>query len=280
MITFSWISSPPVTDATATHRMYRRPAPKLSLIPGLALALLSTAQANEFGGQGGYRLSDPSARQVKLNTLDLRERKRGGAFEFNITNNIERQINCNFTVSATGNAASPSHAGAGIAPVGLQNSGLSATSTGNQAQADNSASGVNSSITGSISPDRPSQGGVTLNGGVSVVADASGGFPLLGGTASPEINVGNPLQLDGNAQLLSGSHAANGTNVNQLGQSNTGSTLTSGIHNSPTTVGIGDISADGAQILNSVDTSQSIDGTEIAANVESSRACDFVETRP
>ena len=216
--------------------------------------VLAPVQANDIGGQQAYRLSDPNARSVKLSTLDLRERKKAGGYIFNTTNNIERQINCNFSVSATGNAASPTHAGSGIAPVGMQGSGLNATTTGNQSQADNSASGVNSSVSGN--------------------AGQSGSYPTL--------NAGNTvattIQLDGNSQLNSGSHAANGTNVNQVGQSNTGSNLNSSINNSPTTVSLGSISADGAQILNTVDTSQSISDTQVQANVDGSRACDFVET--
>ena len=106
-------------------------------------------------------------------------RKRGGAFQFNTTNNIDRQINCNFTVTATGNAASPTHAGAGIAPVGMQGSGLNATTTGNQAQADNSASGVNSNVTGSITPDRANASPVSVGGDLSVGATGRGGFPTL-----------------------------------------------------------------------------------------------------
>ena len=258
------------------------------------LALLP-AHANDLGGQSAYRLSDPNARAVKLQTLDLRERRRGGAFEFNTINNIDRQINCNFSVSATGNAASPTHSGSGISPVGLQGSGLNASTTGNQSEASNSASGVNSTVSGSIAPSRPTQGGVVIEQGIEVATtntntlntNAPGTywrngqpFPVLGSSTSPEITIGNPTTLNGNSQLNSGSHAANGTNVNQVGQSNTGSTLTSGISNSPTTVTIGDVNANGAEILNSVDTSQSIEGTEIAANVEGSRACDFVETTP
>ena len=104
--------------------------------------------------------------------------------------------------------------------------------------------------------------------------------PTLAELANASASVGNPIRLDGNSQLNSGSHAANGTNVNQVGQSNTGSTLTSGINNSPTTVSLGSISADGAQILNTVDTSQSINDTQVQANVDGSRACDFVETSP
>lgn len=213
----------------------------------LAMGTWAPASANDLGGQGSYRLSDPNARAVKLQTLDLRERKKAGGYVFNTVNNIDRQINCNLSVNATGNAASPTHAGSGIAPVGMQGSGLNATTTGNQSQADNSASGVTSSVSGSINPG-------STNGSTTL--------------------------LNGNSQLNSGSHAANGTNVNQVGQSNTGSTLSSGINNSPTTVTLGSISADGAQILNSVDTSQSISDTEVQANVQDSRACDFVETRP
>ena len=223
----------------------------IGMVLGSAFA---PALANDLGGQQAYRLSDPNARSVKLSTLDLRERKKGGAFQFNTTNNIERQINCNFSVSATGNAASPTHAGAGIAPVGMQGSGLNATTTGNDSVAENSASGVNSSVSGN--------------------AGQSSSYPTL----NAGNHVGNSIQLDGNSQLNSGSHAANGTNVNQVGQSNTGSTLTSGIHNSPTSVSLGSISADGAQILNTVDTSQSISDTQVEANVDGSRACDFVET--
>ncbi|MDM4772611.1 hypothetical protein [Solimonas sp. SE-A11] len=221
----------------------------IGIVLGSALA---SAEANDLGGQQAYRLSDPNARSVKLSTLDLRERKKAGGYVFNTTNNIERQINCNLSVSATGNAASPTHSGSGIAPVGMQGSGLNATTTGNHSVADNSASGVNSSVSGSNT------------------------YPAL----NANNNVGSSLQLDGNSQLNSGSHAANGTNVNQVGQSNTGSTLTSGISNSPTTVSLGSISADGAQILNTVDTTQSMNDSQVHANVEDSRACDFVETSP
>lgn len=253
-------------------------------LTGLCLALGTWApvSANDLGGQQSYRFSDPNARLVRLQTLDLRERKKGGAFEFKTTNNIDRQINCNFTVSATGNAASPTHTGAGIAPVGMQGSGLNASTTGNQSQAENSASGVNSNVNGRVSPDRTNRDAVSVGGSVNVGATGSGGFPTLTELTSTGVGVavGNPIQLDGNSQLNSGSHAANGTNVNQVGQSNTGSTLTSGIYNSPTNVSLGSISADGAQILNSVDTSQSISDTEVQANVEGSRACDFVETSP
>lgn len=222
---------------------------------GLMVGLGLPVQANDLGGQQAYRLADPNARSVKLSTLDLRERKKAGGYVFNTVNNIERQINCNLSVSATGNAASPTHAGAGIAPVGMQGSGLNATTTGNSSVADNSASGVNSRVNGT--------------------AGQSGSYPTLntGNTVG-----GTSVVLDGNSQLNSGSHAANGTNVNQVGQSNTGSTLTSGITNSPTTVSLGSISANGAQILNTVDTSQSISDTQVEANVTDSRACDFVET--
>lgn len=236
--------------------------------------------ANDFGGQAAYRLSDPNDRLVKLNTLDLRERKKGGAFIFNTTNNIERQINCNFTVTATGNAASPTHSGSGIAPVGLQDSGLNASTTGNQSTAENSASGVNSDINGRITPDRISPQGVNIGGNVTVDTQAQGSFPLLSSLSVPDVALGSPITLDGNAQLNSGSHAANGTNVNQVGQSNTDSTLSAGIDNSPTTVTIGDITADGAHILNSVDTHQNLNDSEVSANVDGSRACDFVEVTP
>lgn len=246
----------------------------------LGVGVVPASLASDLGGQRSFQFADPNQRLVQLNTLDLRERKRGGAFQFNTTNNIDRQINCNFTVTATGNAASPTHAGAGIAPVGMQGSGLNATTTGNQAQADNSASGVNSNVTGSITPDRANAGPVSVGGDLSVGATGRGGFPTLAELANASASVGNPIRLDGNSQLNSGSHAANGTNVNQVGQSNTGSTLTSGINNSPTTVSLGNISADGAQILNTVDTSQSINDTQVAANVDGSRACDFVETQP
>ena len=270
----------PLTPMKAPSMTQFPPLRRIALATTLMLGLMPSALANDIGGQQSYRLSDPSERLVKLNTLDLRERRRGGAFEFNTTNNIERQINCNFTVSATGNAASPTHAGAGIAPVGLQGSGLNASTTGNQSEADNSASGVNSTVSGGINPTRPSPDGIAIGGDFTVAATSSGGsFPLLGGgSANPTVTLGNPIQLDGNSQLNSGSHAANGTNVNQVGQSNTGSTLTSGIHNSPTSVAIGDISADGAQILNTVDTTQSLTDSDVTANVEGSRACDFVET--
>lgn len=264
-------------------------------VSAVFLLALLPAQANEFGGQGAYHLSDANQRAVKLQTLDLRERKRGGAFEFNTVNNIAQQVNCNFSVSATGNAASPTNAASGISPTGLQGSGLNANTTGNQSQADNSASGVNSTISGSIAPGRPTQGGVVIEQGLDVTTNNSNTlntnaqgyywrngqqYPVLGSSTSPEITIGNPTTLNGNSQLNSGSHTTNGTNVNQIGQSNTGSTLTSGISNSPTTVTIGDVNANGAQILNSVDTSQSISGTDIAANVESSRACEFAEAKP
>lgn len=241
----------------------------------LGVMVLSPVSANDLGGQQAYRLSDPNARSVKLGTLDLRERKKGGAYEFNTTNNIERQINCNFTVSATGNAASPTHSGAGIAPVGMQGSGLNASTTGNDSVAENSASGVNSTVNGSVAPGRSTRDAVSVGGDVNVNASGSGRFPAL---VHPEVAISNPIRLDGNSQLNSGSHAANGTNVNQVGQSNTGSTLSSGINNSPTTVSLGSISAEGAQILNSVDTSQSMTDTQVQANVDGSRACDFVET--
>ncbi len=203
-------SAPATLEPALINRI--RSTPLLpALISGLALGLGVAAplRANDLGGQSAYRLSDPSERQVRANTLDLRERKQGGGFVFNTTNNIERQINCNFTVSATGNAASPTHAGAGIAPVGMQDSGLNAGTTGNQSQADSSASGVS----------------------------------------------------------------------NQVGQTNAGSTLTSGIYGSSTAVTLGDIHAEGAEILNAVDTAQSLHDSEVQANVEGSRACDFIETR-
>lgn len=235
---------------TACARHGRLGLAALGLMVGLGLP----AHANDLGGQQAYRLSDPNARAVKLSTLDLRERKKAGGYVFNTVNNIERQINCNLSVSATGNAASPTHAGAGIAPVGMQGSGLNANTTGNNSVADNSASGVNSSVSGT--------------------AGQSGSYPTL----NTGNTVGTSVVLDGNSQLNSGGPAANGTNVNQVGQSNTGSTLTSSINNSPTSVSLGSISADGAQILNTVDTSQSISDTQVEANANDSRACDFVET--
>jgi len=212
--------------------------PALQAVVLAASLSAAPATAYEFGGQNAFRLSDPTERIARANLLDLRERRAGGAFEYNQTTNIDRQINCNFSVSAVGNTAQPTHAAAGVAPVGIQNSGVNASTTGNQSQTSNSSQGV----VGDASLTAP------LNGG------GSGGFPT---------------------QQLNGVQTAAGGNLNQVGQGNTGSTLGSAVDSSPLNSQIGNIDARHSEFLNSLDTQQSNQGSEILATVQDAGACEF-----
>lgn len=214
------------------------------------LLLAHPAQGNEFGGQGAYRLSDAGERQARANLLDLRERKRGGGFEFNQTTNIDRQINCNFSVAATGNAAQPTHAGAGIAPVGIQDSGISPSATGNHSTSENSSQGQ-------IGDSRSDVGGTQVAGA------------LTGGSRG---------RGHADSGLADQRQSASGGNLNQVHQGNEGTTLSSSVSGSPMHSQIGAISANGAEILNALDTTQSNEGSEILATVTESGACEFGET--
>lgn len=204
---------------------------------GLALTVALTASGaalgNEFGGQTAYRLGDASERMARANVLDLRERRAGGGYVFNQITNIDRQINCNLSVAATGNAAQPTHAASGIAPIGIQGSGVSANTTGNQSETSNSSQG----------------------------------------------QLGNASTQYGNGSFGAG-QGATGGNLNQVQQGNTGSNLSSGVSGSPLNADIGAIDVRDSEFLNSMETVQSNDGSEILATVTDSGACEFAGTSP
>lgn len=211
-----------------------------------------TARGNEFGGQGAYRLGDATERMARASVLDLRERRAGGGYEFNQTTNIDRQVNCNFSVNATGNAAQPTHAAAGIAPVGIQDSGVTPSTTGNHSDSSNSSQGQGGDIHGQF-PGASLTG--TLHGG------SLQGDPLNGGASG-----------NGMSDLR---QSANGGNLNQVHQGNTGSSLSASVSQSPLNAQIGAIDARGGEFLNSMETVQSNDGSEILATVTDSGACEF-----
>lgn len=229
-----------------------RPAISSLLLLGLWPVLMPAALANEFGGQSAYRLTDANERAVRGNLLDLRERRAGGAFEYNQTTNIDRQINCSFSVAATGNAAQPTHAAAGIAPVGIQDSGVSPSTTGNQTESSNSSQGQGGDSSAQF-------GGADLAG------------PLNGGAVS-------------GAQSSSGfadsRQSANAGNLNQVRQGNSNSSLSSSVSDSPLNAQIGAIDARGGEFLNSMETAQSNEGSEILATVSDSGACEFGSASP
>lgn len=206
---------------------------RTGLVLMVSLAASGLAVGNEFGGQTAYRLGDASERMARANVLDLRERRAGGGYVFNQITNIDRQINCNLSVAATGNAAQPTHAAAGIAPIGIQDSGVSANTTGNQSETTNSSQG----------------------------------------------QLGNARTQFGNSDL---GHSQSGTggNLNQVQQGNTGSNLSSGVSGSPLNADIGAIDVRDSEFLNSMETVQSNDGSEILATVNDSGACEFSGTSP
>lgn len=189
----------------------------------LLLALAPAVLANDFGSQQAYRFSDANERIAKISAATLIEQKKGGAFHYTYNTHIERQINCTLSVGATGNTAQPSNSGSGIAPAGILNSGIDATTTGNQA-------------TTSSSP---------LNSGSASEGGLLGGLP---GT----VTSGGSTQL------------SQGNDHSSLGSSVSGSGLNSRL---------GPINAQGADIDNTISTSQSNDGAQINAQATHSSAC-------
>lgn len=204
-----------------------RPFRALAHVPLAAAALLAAgpALANEFGQQQSYRFADPNERSTRLNGAALIGQAEAGGFRAIYNTSIERQINCNLSIASTGNAAQPSHSGSGIAPAGILNSGIDATTTGNQG---NTSSGDQT-------------GGQTGSTGVS-----GSGAAAFNGGGGAVINQGN-------------SHSSLGATVS--GSALNGST--------------GAINAQGAQIRNDVNTSQSNAGSTISANANNSSACSW-----
>lgn len=180
------------------------------LVAAAGVAVPLALPASDFGGQQGYNFADANQQIANTSTASLIQQKRGGAFNYNYSynTNIGQQVNCNLSITATGNAAQPTNSGSGISPSGILNSGITATTTGNQSTSTNSPTG-----------------------------------------------------------------AVNGAGMPQTGQSNSGSSLGSSVAGSSMASQVGPINASGASIQNSVDNTQSNQGSSILATSNGSSAC-------
>lgn len=206
-------------------------------------------QANGFGEERPYQFRTPDERIVDATIADLIERRRAGAFTQTV--NIERQINCNQSSSAVGNTGSATHSGAGISPAGVIDSPLDSNATGNTGQLDSDVSGV-SSFSGPLNGSaQNSTGGAGANSPFEV---------LVSDTAIGGLSSGGPQQVQD--------------------QDNTDSPITSSINDSAINGTVGDISADGADIDNVLNLTQSNDGSTINASINDSTTCSFATGAP
>jgi hypothetical protein len=204
-----------------------------------AIATVLPLQAADFGGQQAYQFSNSNDQLAKVATATLMLQKKAGAFNYDYTTNVGQEVNCNQQISAIGNSAQPSNSGSGIAPAGILNSGISASTTGNQSTATTTSTGSSGNQTGTST------------------------------TASPLTPIAGLPAATTNGQ------SANGGTSNLVGQSNQGSALNSSVAGSSLSSQMGSINASGAQILNSVSSTQSNAGSTIMASAGSSSACQW-----
>jgi hypothetical protein len=183
---------------------------------GLVLAV-AAARASDFSGQQGFQFNDANTTLANVSTAALIQQKKAGAFSYNYTTTVGQEVNCNLTISATGNAASPTNSGSGIAPSGILNSGITASTTGNSSSATNTSQGTTGNGTTTGSSTSPLNGGHAANGGTS---------NLVGQT-----NTGSNLNSNVSGSSMSSSLGpinANGASIQNAvntSQSNAGSSI-------------------------------------------------------
>ena len=166
----------------------------------LSACVAAEAMAGDFGNPRAYQFADANEQAVRNSTMLLRQQVEAGAFRANYTYNthIDRQINCNQNISATGNAAYPSNSGSGIAPVGVSGSGINANTTGNQSTTQDGA-GVLNGPPGTTSVGQGVNGsslGASVNGsGVSSQMGSinASGAQLLNTVSTEQTNSGSQL---------------------------------------------------------------------------------------
>ncbi|MGB0920467.1 MAG: hypothetical protein ACPG1C_03990 [Alphaproteobacteria bacterium] len=217
-----------------------------------AIAVSSAALANGYLEERPWQFDTSYDKFVKGSLLDLRERRKAGAFKFESNTYIDKQFNCALTSSTVGNVSDPLNEGQGHAP-GVSDSEIWADASG--AAADN--------ITDTVGSVSTSTGNSTTGGSIG---DGNGNDNTGGGADSSGTASGN---------TASGTQSAIASNQDQ--------TLT----DSPTTATAEGNSIDGSNsgtitgdVLNSIETDQDNTNSTLTASVMDSSACAYTDGAP